>query len=154
VIVDVDVPDDRAEGVLVSQGSGFGGWVLWLAGGRLHYAHNFVSMEESRAVADRLVSTGHHRLGLRYEHDATGGVATLMVDGTPVGSVTIPRFTLTRWSITGDGLTIGYSMALPVVPDYESPFRFTGTIHRVTVDVAGGPMTDVEARAEQAMRAQ
>jgi len=39
--------------VLVSQGSGYGGWALWLADGRLHYAHtDFVSMEEARVVAD------------------------------------------------------------------------------------------------------
>ena len=92
---------------------------------------------------------------MRYEHGpGPGGIATLVVDGEPAGSVVIPRFTLTRWSICGDGLTVGYSMALPVVRDYRSPFPFTGTIHRVDVDVSGQPVVDVEARAEQAMRAQ
>ena len=146
------------EGVLVSQGSGFGGWVLWMAEGRLHYAHNHVSMTTSRVVSDRFVEPGDHQLGFRYDHGAggrrDGGIATLVIDGADAGSVEIPRFTLTRWSICGDGLTVGRSMALPVVRDFASPFAFTGTILEVTVDVDGGPVVDVEARAEQAMRAQ
>jgi len=164
VDVEIDSPPESGmavgtvEGVLVSQGSGYGGWVLWLSGGRLHYAHNFVSMEEARVAADRLVTPGRHVLGVRYEHGAGGdrvaGVATLEIDGEPVGSVEVPHFTLTRWSICGDGLTVGYSMALPVVRDFESPFPFTGTIHRVEIDVDGGPVVDVQARAEQSMRAQ
>jgi len=164
VDVEIDSPPKSGmavgtvEGVLVSQGSGYGGWVLWLSGGRLHYAHNFVSMEEARVAADRLVTRGRHVLGVRYEHGAGGdrvaGVATLEIDGEPVGSVEVPHFTLTRWSICGDGLTVGYSMALPVVRDFESPFPFTGTIHRVEIDVDGGPVVDVQARAEQSMRAQ
>jgi arylsulfatase len=81
-------------------------------------------------------------------------VATLTIDGEGVGSVEVPHFTLTRWSICGDGLTIGRSMALPVVAEYTSPFPFTGTIRRVTVDVDGGPVVDAEALAEQALRAQ
>jgi len=157
VAVDVDITGaaEAAEGVLVTQGSGYGGWVLWLAAGRLHYAHNFVSMEESRITSDRLVTAGRHVLGVRYQHgDGPGGVATLLVDGEAVGSVEIPHFTLTRWSICGDGLTVGYSLALPVVPEFASPFPFTDIIHRVVIDVEGGPTVDVEARAEQSMRAQ
>ncbi len=135
-----------------------------MAGGRLHYAHNHVSMTTSAVAADRPLAPGRHHVGVRYEHGAVpsgdgeatpdGGVATLVIDGIDAGSVTIPRFTLTRWSICGDGLTVGRSMALPVVRDWSSPFAFTGTIHEVVIDVDGGPVVDVEARAEQAMRAQ
>jgi arylsulfatase len=168
VVVDLTVPDGGdadgldADGVLVCQGSGFGGWALWLAGGRLHYAHNHVSMTTSRVRSDVVVPPGRHRLGVRYDHgragtDGTaapdGGIATLLVDGAEDASVAIPRFTLTRWSICGDGLSVGRSMALPVVRDWSSPFAFGGTIHEVTIDVDGGPGGDGEARAEQAMRA-
>jgi len=155
VTVEVDIPDTGAEGVLVTQGSGHGGWALWVADGRLAYAHNFVALEESRVVSDVPLTAGRHELGVRYDHGTgLGGVATLLVDDMAVGSVDVPRFTLTRWSICGDGLTIGYSMALPVVADYASPFPFTGTLHRVVIDVEGETVIDIRARAEQAMRAQ
>jgi arylsulfatase len=164
VDVDVDVPAGPVEGVLVVQGSGFGGWALWVEDGRLHYAHNHVSMTITTVAADRALTPGRHHVGVRYEHGAVlgaggrptpdGGVATLVIDGLDAGAVAIPRFTLTRWSICGDGLTVGRSMALPVVRDWSSPFPFTGTIHEVVIEVDGGPVVDVEARAEQAMRAQ
>jgi arylsulfatase len=32
-----------------------------------------------------------------------------------------------------------------VVEDYEGPFRFTGTIHRVIVDLSGELITEPEA---------
>jgi len=156
--VDIGEDPEATSGILVSQGSGYGGWALWVQAGRLHYAHNFVSLQEAIVAADRLVTPGPHTLGVRYEHGAgmlgTGGVATLMIDGSPAGAVEIPHFTLTRWSICGDGLTIGRSLALPVVETYTSPFPFSGTIHRVLIDVDGGPVVDVEALAEQSMRAQ
>ncbi len=155
VMAEVDIPDHGAEGVLVSQGSGYGGWALWLAGGRLHYVHNFVALEVSRLASAVVVPVGRHQLGVRYHHGpGPGGVATVLVDGEAAGSVDIPRFTLTRWSICGDGLTIGYSMALPVVDDYTSPFPFTGTVVRVVVDVEGEAVVDIRGQADQAMRAQ
>jgi arylsulfatase len=161
ITVDIDLddrPDDGSgghQGVLVSQGSGYGGWALWLADGRLHWAHNFVSLEESRIATERRLAPGPHTVGVRYVHGpGPGGEATLVVDGEPAGSVTVPRFTVTRWSICGDGLTVGYSLALPVVADYTSPFRSTARIGRVVVDVDGQPTVDVEARVEQSMRAQ
>jgi arylsulfatase len=141
--------------VLVSQGSGYGGWALWLADSRLHWAHNFASLEESRIVSDRPLGPGPHVVGVRYAHGpGPGGEATRVVDGEPVGTTTVPRFTVTRWSICGDGLTVGYSLALPVVQDYRSPFRCTARIGRVVVDVDGQRTVDVEARVEQSMRAQ
>jgi arylsulfatase len=33
----------------------------------------------------------------------------------------------------------------PVIDDYETPFRFTGTIHRVIIDLSGELITDPEA---------
>ena len=36
-------------------------------------------------------------------------------------------------------------MRSPVTPDYEGPFRFTGTLHSVTVDLSGELITDDEA---------
>ena len=38
--------------------------------------------------------------------------------------------------------------------DYRSPFRFTGTLHRVTVDVSGELIIDSEAEMRMAMSRQ
>jgi hypothetical protein len=43
---------------------------------------------------------------------------------------------------------------MPVVDDYIAPFRFTGRLHRVIVDVSGEPFVDDAAEADLALRAQ
>jgi arylsulfatase len=41
-----------------------------------------------------------------------------------------------------------------VVPDYRAPFRFTGTLHSVTVDVSGDLITDTESEIRTALARQ
>ena len=43
------------------------------------------------------------------------------------------------------GLTCGANPGSTVVEDYDGPFRFTGTLHKVTVDLSGELITDSES---------
>ena len=52
------------------------------------------------------------------------------------------------------GLTCGANPGSPVTPDYKAPFRFTGTLHTVTVDLSGELITDTEAEMRMAMARQ
>ena len=51
-------------------------------------------------------------------------------------------------------LTCGANPGSPVTPDYPSPFRFTGTLRTVTVDVSGDLITDSESEMRMAMARQ
>ncbi|GIM62796.1 hypothetical protein Pve01_93190 [Planomonospora venezuelensis] len=51
-------------------------------------------------------------------------------------------------------LTCGANPGSPVSPDYSPPFRFTGTLHSVTVDVSGELITDPEGELRAAMARQ
>ena len=42
-------------------------------------------------------------------------------------------------------MLVGADTGAPVTPDYQPPFRFTGTIIRVIVDVSGEHVEDYEA---------
>ena len=44
-IVDVEIPAGGAEGVLLCQGTGSGGYAFYVKDGKLTYAHNWVSRE-------------------------------------------------------------------------------------------------------------
>ncbi len=151
----VEVPDGGASGVLLAQGSGLGGWALYLLGGRLAYAHNYVSVEEHHIDSDQDITAGPHELSYRFrrtgEHTGTG---ELLVDGTVVGQGTIPRFTPMRFSLTGAGLTCGYGDGLPVTRRYSGTFPFNGTIHEVVVEVDGTEFVDPEADAAFAIARQ
>ncbi|MBV8951800.1 MAG: hypothetical protein JOZ99_13055, partial [Actinobacteria bacterium] len=75
--------------------------------------------------------------------------------GVAVGTGDIPRFTPNRFSLTGAGLTCGYSGELPVTDLYRPPFTFDGTIHGgVIVEVEGPEHLDAEAEAEIAITTQ
>jgi arylsulfatase len=156
ITADVEIDSDRAEGVLLAQGSLLGGWSLFLLGGRLHYVHNLAGLESHRIEATSPVPAGRRTVGFRF--DKTGehrGTGTLLVDGVEVGSGDIWRFTPTRFTLTGAGLTCGYSGELPVSDDYQAPFGFTGTIHGgVVVEVDGPEFVDADGEAEVAITTQ
>jgi len=78
----------------------------------------------------------------------------VLVDGIVVGSGEIKRFTPSRYSLTGAGLTVGRDPGLPVVDDYDSPFAFTGEVREVVIEVDGPPHLDPEAEADAAIASQ
>jgi arylsulfatase len=52
------------------------------------------------------------------------------------------------------GLTSGANPGSPVSPDYKAPFRFTGKLHTVTLDLSGELIKDSEAEVRIAMARQ
>jgi arylsulfatase len=147
ITADVVLPsgEDAAVGVLLAQGSVLGGWSLYLFGGCLRYVHNLAGKRRDRIVSSTPVEAGEHRLGFAFVPTADfQGVGRLYVDEALVGEGSIELFTPARFSITGNGVTCGYELGPAVSDDYTAPFRFTGSIRRVVVDVSGDAYRDVE----------
>jgi len=153
---EVQVPPGAAvQGVLLAQGSGLGGWAFYVEDGAPAYVHNYVSLEEHHIRSDHVLRPGHHEVTYVFTKTADHtGVGRLLVDDEVVGEGTIPRFTPMRFSLTGAGLSCGYSDGLPVTRRYRAPFRFTGTIHRVVVEVDGDAFLDPEADVQFALARQ
>jgi arylsulfatase A-like enzyme len=151
----VEIPAGGAEGVLIAQGSLLGGWSFYVKDGRLCWVHNLSGLEEHRVTATTRLAPGPHTLGFRFtrtgDHRGTG---TLLVDGVAVGEGEIPRFTPTRFSLTGAGLTCGRGDGLPVTDDYAAPFVFTGRLDRVVIEVDGPEYRDPEGEARAAVTTQ
>ena len=155
ITAEVDLPGPGVEGVLAAQGSGFGGWSLYAKDGELRYVHNFVARDLHEVSTPLPAEPGPHTLAFHFERTGdNAGVGRLVVDGAAAGEVEIPDFTPVRWAITGEGLCCGRQLGLPVTRDYRGPFPFTGTLHRVTVEVDGPQFLDVDAEADLAFRAQ
>lgn len=96
--------------------------------------------------------TGRHEL--RFEFEVTGkpdlaaykgapGRAELYVDRSLAGAADFPVTTPIMFN--PGGLTCGANPGPPVTSDYTSPFRFTGTLHTVTIDLSGELITDAES---------
>jgi arylsulfatase len=158
---EVEIPARGAEGILLSQGTNVGGWSFYVQGGRLHYVHNYVRRALYRVSSAAGLSPGPHKL--RFEFEPTGapdfatgkgspGRAQLYVDGQLVGQVDMPM--TTPIAFNPGGVTCGASPGSPVVPDYEAPFRFSGTLHSVTVDLSGDLITDTDSEMRMAMSRQ
>jgi arylsulfatase A-like enzyme len=147
-----------AEGVLLAQGSGLGGWALYMRDGRPAYVHNYVGLEEHHIESgDGLVVLGPGAHVVEYSFTKTGenkGTGRLFVDGEQVGEGTIPRFTPIRFSLGGAGLTCGYGDGLPVSRSYPAPYAFTGRILNAAVYVDGQPFSDPEGEAQVAIATQ
>jgi arylsulfatase len=139
VTAEVEAPDGGAEGVIVAQGGAFGGWVLYVAGGRLKYCHNFLGLQRFTVEGERGVPAGTHqvRMELDYAGGGLGKGATvrLYLDGEQVGegpiAATVPLI------FSGDETTdLGQDTASPVADDYTAgESRFNGTMRWVQIDV-------------------
>ncbi len=147
-------PDlDVLEGVLAVQGSVLGGWSFHLlADGRLCYVHNLAGWRLYRVEADiGRLAPGDHTLAFRFDPPA----AELLVDGDVVGTGEVKRTAWSRFSLTGAGLTAGWAPDFsPADGDYRGRFECTAQLHKVVVDVAGEPVVDPEAEANDLLSSQ
>jgi arylsulfatase A-like enzyme len=148
----VEIPAQGAEGVLLCQGCGTGGYSLFVKDGALQYVHNYVARELFRVKSDAPVEPGSHEL--RFEFEPTGqpdmskgrgtpGRFQLYIDGNLVANAEIPYTTLIGFN--PGAMTCGSNPGSAVTPDYETPFAFTGTIENVIVDVSGELIKDDDA---------
>jgi arylsulfatase len=161
ITADVVIPEGGAEGVLLCQGGTAGGYSFFMKDGRLHYVHNYVGRALYRVSSPEPVPAGAHEV--RFEFEPTGepdfahgrgtpGKLQLYVDKVLVAEaeapVTIPMI------VNPGALTCGSNPGSPVTPDYSPPFRFSGTLHVVTVDVSGELIEDSESEMRMAMARQ
>jgi arylsulfatase len=155
ITAEVEIPAEGAEGVLLAHGSWFAGYALYVKDRRLHYVHSYLGLAEYRIRAREEIPPGSVTLTFRFtrtgEHRGTGA---LFVGDRQVGEGEIPRTVPAVIETSGEGLCCGYDSGLPVTDDYRAPFRFTGRIRRVVVEVDGPEHADPEAEARAAMKEQ
>jgi arylsulfatase len=60
----------------------------------------------------------------------------------------------TPFVLNPGALTCGANPGSPVTPDYTSPFRFTGTLHQVVIDVSEDLIADTDSQMRMAMARQ
>jgi arylsulfatase len=62
-----------------------------------------------------------------------GGTATLFINGKQAGEGRVEK--TIPGKIGFDQMDVGMDLSSPVSPDYKPPFKFTGTIKKVTIDI-------------------
>jgi arylsulfatase len=138
IIADVQLPAGGAEGVLLTQGGRFNGLGLYLLQGRPVFHYNLVGVDRTTIAATNPLTPGKHIITLDFKYDGggigKGGLVTLAVDGKEVANGKLMRTIPFRVS-ADETLDIGEDTGTPVSEDYHVPFKFTGVIDKVVVDL-------------------
>jgi arylsulfatase len=133
----VDIPKEHAEGVLLADGGESGGFSLFLKDGRPSYTYNYFQRQITTINSPSALPPGPAKIVLKFAYDGggkgKGGVATLLVNDQSVGEARIPQTVPMAFSFE-DTFDVGEDSASPV-GDYQSPFPFTGIIHRIDFDI-------------------
>jgi len=147
---DIEVPQDGAEGMIVTSGGRFAGYGFYLLKGKPVWLWNMVDLERLKWEGPDALSAGRHTVEFEFKYDGLGagtlafnnfsgvgrpGVGTLKVDGKVVATKemkkTLPM--ILQWDesfdIGSDTLT-GVNDA-----DYKPPFPLTAKLNKLTIKV-------------------
>jgi len=146
----VEIPKAGAEGLLMTQGGRFAGVGLYLLKGKPVFVYNLVGVERYTVAGKEALTPGRHVVTLDFNYDGggvgKGGQATLSVDGKAVASQKLPRTIAFRMSLD-ETLDIGEDTGTPISEDYRVPFKFTGTLEKLTISLADHKLTEAELQA-------
>jgi arylsulfatase len=157
ILADVEITDAKCSGVIFAHGSRFGGHALFIKNKRLYYVYNFLGIKpEQKFVSSIELKPGKQVLGMEFVREKAGphgeslGKTTLYVNKQVVAEGPM-RTQPGKFTLSGDGLCIGYDSGDAVSKEYKTPGKFTGgTILGVGVTVEKAQYLDLEKLAEGA----
>jgi arylsulfatase A-like enzyme len=142
ITADIDIPPQGARGVIIAQGSRYGGFTLFVKDRHVVYEINAYGNRTGQLVSLHPLKPGkvHIVLQVQREPDAMKasastplgqpGNASLTINGVAEGSA---KFTNIEGSSYTETLDVGSDLGSPVSSSYASPNRFTGTIESVAI---------------------
>jgi len=157
ILANVEI-DPSASGVIFAHGSRFGGHSLFVKDHHLHYVYNYLGIKpEQHFVSKIALSPGKHTVGLEFTREKAGdhgeslGSAKLYIDDKVVAEGPM-KTQPGKFTLSGDGLCVGYDSGDAVSQEYKAPGRFKGgKIFLVGVTVEKGQYLDLEKDAQRAL---
>lgn len=140
ITADVVIPEGGANGIMMTQGGFFGGNAFLLMDGKptFLYARSLTPDQKFKVQAPNKLSAGKHTLKADFVYDGggtgKGGTTTIYVDGKEVAKGRIDGTVPVRVSLD-ETLDIGEDTGTPIVRDYKVPFKFTGELEKVVIDL-------------------
>jgi arylsulfatase len=148
IAADIEITSQGAQGVIISQGSRYGGFTFYVKDGRLVYETDGFGPDHQKMVSSEPLPPGKVQVAFEFKADEAsgkespmaaligsprGGVGRISINGKTVGEARFTRFG--PFSGVWDTLDVGANPGSPVSRDYSVPFAFTGKIDKVTVDL-------------------
>ena len=150
ITAEVEIPESGAEGVLMTQGGRFNGLGLYVLGGKPVFHYNLCGVDRTTIASQEKLSSGAHTVEFDFKYDGPGigksGTGTLLVDGKKVAEGKIKRTIPFRVSVD-ETLDIGEDTGTPVSEDYKVPFKFTGTLNKLVINLGEAKLSAEDQKA-------
>ena len=152
ISAEITVPHEGAEGMIATMGGRFGGYGLFLQKGKPVFVYNLLNLKRTRFEGGvggedwlgRSLAPGKHTVVFDFKYDGPGlgkgGTGTLTVDGRVLSQQKMEH-TIPFLMSLDETLDIGLDTRTPVDESYTLPFRFTGTINKVTYNIKPEQLT-------------
>ena len=163
ITAEITVPKGGAEGMIATMGGRFGGYGLFLQKGKPVFVYNLLDLERFRwegGIGGRIsedwfgkpLKPGKHTIVFDFKYDGPGpgkgGTGVMSVDGKELAKKTIPH-TIPMLMAIDETFDVGSDTRTGVDDSYKLPFRFTGTIDKLTYKLGPSQMTAKEQKAAQ-----
>ena len=144
---DVIIPASGGDGVILAQGSRYGGFTLFVKDRHVIYEVNAYGKRAGRIVSTEPLAPGPAHIELQVTPDAvtpnTGALTILGPRGIRPGKVHLnvngaqqeEEFANILGASPTETLDVGSDLGSPVSTEYASPNRFTGSIKTVTIEL-------------------
>jgi arylsulfatase A-like enzyme len=158
VTAKVTIPRGGAEGMIVTLGGRFGGYGLYLLKGKPVFDYNLLDLTHyrweggvlGRDVLGAALKPGAHTIMFDFKYDGPGlgkgGTGVLTVDDKEVARKKIPH-TIPIIMTNDETFDVGSDTRTAVNNDYQLPFRFTGTIDKLTFKLGPSQVMPADRKA-------
>jgi len=155
ITAEVTIPKSGAEGMIATMGGRFGGYGFYLLKGKPVFVYNLLDLKRYRweggvGGADWLgdsLKPGKHTLVFDFKYDGPGfgkgGTGVLSVDGKELSRQKIDH-TIPFLMAIDESFDIGSDTRTGVDDSYKLPFRFNGTINKLTYKLGPEQVTAEE----------
>jgi arylsulfatase A-like enzyme len=160
ISAEITVPHEGAEGMIATMGGRFAGYGLFLQKGKPVFVYNLLNLKRTRFEGGiggedwlgRSLSAGKHTIVFDFKYDGPGlgkgGTGTLTVDGKVLSQQKMEH-TIPFLMSLDETFDIGLDTRTPVDESYTLPFRFTGTIDKLTYNIKPEQLTAAHKEAMQ-----
>jgi hypothetical protein len=156
ILADVEIIDPNCSGVIFAHGSRFGGHALFIKDKKLYYVYNFLGIKPEQQFVSPPLKPGKYALGMEFIREKAGphqeslGKTKLYVNDKVVAEGPM-RAQIGKFTLSGDGLCVGYDSGDAVSKQYKTPGKFKGgRILGVGVTVEKAAYIDLEKEAQRA----
>jgi len=138
ITADVEIPKNGVNGVIIAQAGRFGGWSLYLKDGKPTYTYNLLGLQRYTVTAKQALPAGKATVRFEFAYDGggigKGGTGTIFVNDKSVATGRIDHTQCCAFS-ADEGADVGADEGTPVTEAYKVPFKFTGKIAGVTIEL-------------------